>query len=114
MSTRARDPIEHRNLLCAHCLNKGQGLLRVLRAWALHKQKASSGLTKPGDAFKTPLWDVLQQEKRKKGDYQDAACLCDVFSLVFPMGFEDRPIFAGNRKGFASVHRIHESSTCAN
>ena len=58
LSTSAQDPIEHRNLLCAHYLNKGPGLLRVLRALALHKQKASSGLTKPGDAFKKPLWDV--------------------------------------------------------
>ena len=34
------------------------------------------------------------------------------FSLVFPVVFEDKFIFAGKRKGFASVHGIDDSSTC--
>ena len=39
LSSSARDAIEHRNILCAHYLNKVAGLTRVLRALALRKQK---------------------------------------------------------------------------
>lgn len=58
LSPSSRDRIEHRNVLYAHYLNKEPGLLRVLRALAVHRQKASSGLVSPMDAFKKPLWDV--------------------------------------------------------
>eukprot|EP00438_Fugacium_kawagutii_P004575 Skav230700 [mRNA] locus=scaffold1495:147698:148291:+ [translate_table: standard] len=58
LATSARDAIEHRNVLCAHYLNKEPGLVRVLRALALHRERASSGLVSPKDAFKQPLWDV--------------------------------------------------------
>ena len=57
---------------------------------------------------------IAKGKTEKQGDYEDAACLRDAFFPGISMVFEDRPIFAGNRKGFASVHRIHESSTCAN
>ena len=55
LSTTARDKIEHRNLLCAHYLNKEPGLERVLRALAVHRQKASNGLTSPSQCFQKPL-----------------------------------------------------------
>ena len=58
LSTIARDKIEHRNLLCAHYLNKEPGLERVLRALAVHRQKASNGLTSPSQCFQKPLWNL--------------------------------------------------------
>jgi hypothetical protein len=58
LSTIARDKIEHRNLLCAHYLNKEPGLERVLRALAAHRQKASNGLTSPSQCFQKPLWNL--------------------------------------------------------
>ena len=71
LSTTARDKIEHRNLLCAHYLNKEPGLERVLRALAVHRQKASNGLTSPSRCFQKPLWNLWPQWKaQKKGDYQ--------------------------------------------
>ena len=50
------DPIEHRSLLAAHYLNKCPGLESVLRALAMHRQKASSGLLSPRECFQKPLW----------------------------------------------------------
>ena len=49
-------PIEHRSLLAAHYLNKSPGLESVLRALAMHRQKASSGLLSPRECFQKPLW----------------------------------------------------------
>ena len=49
-------PIEHRSLLAAHYLKKNPGLESVLRALALHRQKASSGLLSPRGCFQKPLW----------------------------------------------------------
>eukprot|EP00435_Cladocopium_sp_Y103_P056631 s1773_g19.t1 len=58
LSTSAREKIEHRNVLCAHYLNKEPGLERILRALALHRTKASNGLALPSQCFDKPLWDV--------------------------------------------------------
>ena len=58
LSTSARDKIEHRNVLCAHYLNKGPGLERILRALALHRSKASNGMAPPSQTFQKPLWDL--------------------------------------------------------
>ena len=66
LSTTARDKIEHRNLLCAHYLNKEPGLERVLRALAVHRQKASNGLTSPSQCFQKPLWNLWTQWKAQK------------------------------------------------
>ena len=66
LSTTARDKIEHRNLLCAHYLNKEPGLERVLRALAIHRQKASNGLTSPSQCFQKPLWNLWPQWKAQK------------------------------------------------
>ena len=66
LSTTARGKIEHRNLLCAHYLNKEPGLERVLRALAAHRQKASNGLTSPSQCFQKPLWNLWTQWKAQK------------------------------------------------
>ena len=47
-----------RNLLCARYLNKEPGLECVLRALAVHRQKASKGLTSPSESFQKPLWNL--------------------------------------------------------
>ena len=60
------DKIEHRNLLCAHYLNQEPGLERVLRALAVHRQKASNGLTSPSRCFQKPLWNLWPQWKAQK------------------------------------------------
>ena len=68
----ARDRIEHRNLLCAHYLNKEPGLERVLRALAVHRQKASNELHNKSIAMlpETFVELVTAVKNAKKGDYQ--------------------------------------------
>ena len=58
LSTSARDKIEHRNVLCAHYLNKEPGLDRILRALSLHRSKASNGMAPPSKSFEKPLWEL--------------------------------------------------------
>ena len=49
------DPIEHRSLLAARYLNKNPGLESLLRALALHRHKASSGLFLKANASKNSV-----------------------------------------------------------
>ena len=59
------DKIESRNVLRAHYLNKEPGLLRVLRALKMHREKAAAGLISPGNCFKKPLWDFWRLRHQK-------------------------------------------------
>ena len=66
MRSSATDKIEHRNVLCAHYLNKEPGLRRMLRALKMHREKAAAGLISPGNCFKKPLWDFWRLTDAKK------------------------------------------------
>ena len=95
----ARDKIEHRNLLCTHYLNKEPGLERVLRALAVHRQKASNGLTSPSQCFQKPLWNLWPQWKAQKKVTSAFGPLWKTqIALVFAMNFNGSPFslaFAG-------------------
>ena len=54
----ARDPVEHRNLLAMHYLNKGPGLLRVLRALKVRRERLQDLSVNPQQSFTQALWNV--------------------------------------------------------
>ena len=101
LSTTARDKIEHRNLLCAHYLNKEPGLERVLRALAVHRQKASNGLTKQvhRNASRNLCGTCDRSEKREKRWLSAFGPLWQTqIVLIFAMNFNGSPFslaFAG-------------------
>ena len=82
----ATDKIEHRNVLCAHYLNKEPGLLRVLSALKMHRQKAVAGLMSLGNCFKKLFWvfltpDIQKGVKWPKGvKIVEKPCYCHAFA----------------------------------
>ena len=57
LSRNAKDPIEHRNTLAVHYLNKNPGLEAVLSALARFRTTVSQGLVAPSRAFLEAPWE---------------------------------------------------------
>ena len=52
------DPIEHRNILAVHYINKHPGLESVLKALARFRRLALKSCRKPSLVFKEAPWDA--------------------------------------------------------
>ena len=66
----ATAPIEHRNILAVHYINKHPVLESVLKALARFRRLAMKSCRKPSLVFKEAPWDAWKKEK--KADSQDA------------------------------------------
>ena len=72
------DPIEHRNVLAVHYLNKHPGLESVLKALARFRQLAMKSCRKPSLVFKEAPWDACKKEKKADSQKADVSVMLKI------------------------------------